>query len=319
MARKKWTEQEISYIDKFYEKRGVPYLAKKLKRTEASVKHKAQSLGHNAYAPEDLYTRTLAKCFHCDSRVIIRWMDKYGLKYYSVQRGKASCKLIEVKEFWKWAENHKDLIPWNKYEPLSVLPEPSWLKDVLKNYDKKRQRNRITPIEVAFVVNYKKKGYTYKEIAAKLERSVYAAKHIWLEYKKKKMEELKVTNQKVGAIVESLISIRDMNKDLSEEDRDTIANACNILSHTFNFYDNADTIVNDKVVNIFWRIEDIENALQKAGFSSCEDNVESIMNHVYFKKSLEENSISKGWDIIEDTISELKDSLIQEEVEEDNE
>ena len=96
MARKKWTEQEISYIDKFYEKRGVPYLAKKLKRTEASVKHKAQSLGHNAYAPEDLYTRTLAKCFHCDSRVIIRWMDKYGLKYYSVQRGKASCKLIEV-------------------------------------------------------------------------------------------------------------------------------------------------------------------------------------------------------------------------------
>ena len=97
-------------------------------RTEASVKHKAQSLGHNAYAPEDLYTRTLAKCFHCDSRVIIRWMDKYGLKYYSVQRGKASCKLIEVKEFWKWAENHKDLIPWNKYEPLSVLPEPSWSK-----------------------------------------------------------------------------------------------------------------------------------------------------------------------------------------------
>ena len=65
-----------------------------------------------------------------------------------------------------------------------------------------------------------------------------------------------------------------------------------------------------QTLNIFWRIEDIENALQKAGFSSCEDNVESIMNHVYFTKSLEENSISKGWDIIEDTISELKDSLI---------
>ena len=39
MARRNWTEQEEAYIDKFYEKRGVSYLANKLNRTEDSVKH----------------------------------------------------------------------------------------------------------------------------------------------------------------------------------------------------------------------------------------------------------------------------------------
>ena len=61
MARRNWTEQEEAYIDKFYEKRGVSYLANKLNRTEISVKRKAQSLGNNPYVCEDLYNKNIAR------------------------------------------------------------------------------------------------------------------------------------------------------------------------------------------------------------------------------------------------------------------
>ena len=185
MTTRHCTKQEEEYIHKFYEKRGVSYLAKKLNRTEASVKRKAQSLGHNAYICEDLYIRTVAKCFNCDSRVITRWIEKFGLACRVVQRGKMTCRLIDPKVFWKWASEHKDLIPWSKYERLSILPEPEWVKESIKEYEKKNNRKHITDIEILYVVNYKKKGYSYKYIASELQRTEDSIKHIWRKYKAK--------------------------------------------------------------------------------------------------------------------------------------
>lgn len=185
MARRNWTEQEEAYIDKFYEKRGVSYLANKLNRTEISVKRKAQSLGHNAYVCEDLYIKTIARCFHCDSRVITRWIDKFGLPCRIVQRGQATCRLIDPKTFWKWAFEHQDLIPWAKYERLSILPEPEWVKEAIKGYEKKNDRKRISSHEISTVVYYHKNGYTYKEIASILHRTEDSVKHIWRKYKAK--------------------------------------------------------------------------------------------------------------------------------------
>ena len=63
---RKWTNEEVEYLEKFYNRRGVGYIAKKLNRTENSIKRKAQRLGYNAYVCEELYLSTIAKCFHCD-------------------------------------------------------------------------------------------------------------------------------------------------------------------------------------------------------------------------------------------------------------
>ena len=87
---RKWTEKEVEYLEKFYEKRGVDYIAKKLDRTLYSVKRKAQKLGHNAYVCEDLYVRMIARCFNCDSRVVKRWIDHYELPCRTEKRGQAT-------------------------------------------------------------------------------------------------------------------------------------------------------------------------------------------------------------------------------------
>lgn len=182
-VRRMWTEEEIAYLEKFYEKRSVGYIAKKLNRTMYSVKRKAQSLGHNVYVCEDLYVRTMARCFCCDSRVINRWIEKYGLPCTVVKRGQLTCKLVSVKDFWKWAEKHKNLPPWQKYERRSILPEPEWLKETIQKYAGHNYRQRITPYEIQTVIRMRKQGKKFEEISGVLNRSINSVRYIWRKHK----------------------------------------------------------------------------------------------------------------------------------------
>lgn len=171
MARK-WTDQEKNYLDKFFEKKGVPYLADKLGRSTNAVKKMAHDLGHNAMICEDLYERTLAECFGTYSKVVRNWIEKYGLKCTKVKRGNRIYRLIAVKDFWEWAETHKNLIPFHKYVRLSVIPEPDWLKDCIKNYDYPvNNRKPITSSDKFAVKMLSYKGYSESEIAKEINRT----------------------------------------------------------------------------------------------------------------------------------------------------
>lgn len=128
---------------------------------------------------EDLYVKTIAKCFNCDSRVINRWINDYGLPYRIVQRGQATCKLISTKQFWKWVKEHSDLIPWSKYEKFSILPEPEWVDKMIKDYAVKNNRKRITHAEKQHVIWLRKQGKSFKEIALEMNRTIDSVKHIW--------------------------------------------------------------------------------------------------------------------------------------------
>jgi DNA-binding CsgD family transcriptional regulator len=174
-----WTKEEIDYMYKWYERRGTDFIAKKFNRTQYSVRRKAQNLGLNAYVCCELYVRTVANCFNSDPSVINRWIDKFGLPYITVKRGQLVCKLIDAKVFWKWAKNNKDIIPWQKYELQTILPEPEWLNEVIKNTKSKNTRKSITNNEKFRVRYLRNKGKSFKEIANELGRTVESVKHIW--------------------------------------------------------------------------------------------------------------------------------------------
>jgi DNA-binding CsgD family transcriptional regulator len=173
-----WTEEEEEYIIKYYEKRGCDFLAHKLKRTVLSVRRKAQNLGVSAYICEEIHVRALAECFQSTSAVVKRWIDKYGLPCRTIKRGQLEFRTIDVKSFWKWAESHKSIIPWNKYETLSLLPQPSWVNDEIKSYTSKKHRKPITSFEKSTVARMRRQGYNYKDIALELGRTVESVKHI---------------------------------------------------------------------------------------------------------------------------------------------
>lgn len=192
--RKEWTEEEVAFLEKWYEKRGVQFFAERFGRTKESVKHKAQKLGLNAYVCEELYVKMVARCFNCDPSVVNRWIDMYGLPFRKVQRGQMACRLISTDNFWKWAKDHKNVVPWQKYERQSLLPEPEWLNECIKDAVK-NNRKKVSTLEINSVIYMRNRGKSFEEIANELGRTVDSVKHIWRKYgnvkkrtKRKKME-----------------------------------------------------------------------------------------------------------------------------------
>lgn len=175
-----WTEEEENYLSKTYEKRGSAYIANKLKRSIDSVRRKAQSLGLNVYAGEEIHVKTLGECFESDSRVVNRWIDQFGLPCRRIQRGQTEYTTIDIKTFWKWAASHKDIIPWAKYSYHSLPPQPSWVDDAIREYNQtqKNHRKPITAFDKSTVARMRRQGYNYNDIAKELNRTVESIKHI---------------------------------------------------------------------------------------------------------------------------------------------
>lgn len=181
--RREWTEREVKYLNNRYLKQSVETTAKKLNRSIPSVKGKARKLGLNNYYGERISAKTLAKCFNSDIRVILRWIDKFNLPCKKVELDNQTRYSIDPVEFWKWAENHKDIINWKKYERETLFPEPSWINYEWKkdNGKPERHRNKITDFEKAAIKGMMRKGMGNKEIAKEINRTYYATVHITSE------------------------------------------------------------------------------------------------------------------------------------------
>ena len=179
MTKKRWKPYEINYLYNNYQTQSVDDIAKRLKRTPRAIKHKAYQLGLNAYIGEFIYAKTLASCFHCDVSVIFRWIRIFDLKHTQIQRGQSTCYLITTHDFWNWANTHKDLIPWEKYEPYSLLPEPSWLKSTIKQYSVKNHRKRFTTHEKESIICMRNNGASWTDIAKQFNRTSESIKHVW--------------------------------------------------------------------------------------------------------------------------------------------
>jgi hypothetical protein len=179
--RQFWTEDETMYLEHHYSKKSVEWIAMKLGRSEASVKAKARKLGLNAYKSEYLCVKQVAQSFRCDDSVILRWICKYNLKFKLVHRQSMTQRLITPEDFWTWADAHRALIPFSRYEKYSIIPEPQWLsKELLKAEQcKSRHRHFVSQVDKQKVRVLRNKGLSYDDIAIELHRTTESVKHIW--------------------------------------------------------------------------------------------------------------------------------------------
>ena len=86
--------------------------------------------------------------------------------------------VIDVEKFWKWAEEHKDIINWSKYEFMSMCPEPKWLEEPVKNYSTSKSRKKFTEQEIIMIKGLLHKGLNYREISEQTGRSYYSINHL---------------------------------------------------------------------------------------------------------------------------------------------
>lgn len=174
--RKEWTEQEEKYMKRYYLHQPSEMTAKKLNRSIYSIRRKAAKMGLNHYT-DQLSAKTLAKCFNCDVSVILRWIQKYGLPARKVVCKTQTRYSVSPNDFWQWAENNKNLINWARYEAKSILPEPEWVREEIRNYKTPMSRKKYTEEEKEKIRVLLKKGMNYKQISEEIGRSYYSVVH----------------------------------------------------------------------------------------------------------------------------------------------
>ena len=175
--RREWTDKEINYMNKFYLRQPICKTADKLNRTVASVKHKAVKMGLNHYT-NNLNARTLARCFGVDVNVVVRWIEKFDLPCGKVECATQTRYVLDTEKFWKWAELHKDIINWNKYERKSLVPEPDWVSSAICNCNVQNVRKKYTEQDIVAIKGLLHRGLGYKEIAKQMGRSYYGINHL---------------------------------------------------------------------------------------------------------------------------------------------
>ena len=134
-------------------------------------------MGLNSYL-DNIGARVIARSFHCDISVILRWIHKLDLPAKKIVCKNQIRYNIDIEKFWKWAETHKHEINWSRYEIGTLLPEPNWVKEEKSNLKTSNHRKRFTDYEKASIKTMLYKGMTYKEIAQATGRTYYSINHL---------------------------------------------------------------------------------------------------------------------------------------------
>lgn len=176
---KRWQQSEERYLKRYYYSKSITDIAEHLNRSVIAVRHKANNLGLHRY-DVSVSAEIVSNAFGCDKRSVALWNVKYNMPCKKITCGKKQMTFVDVEEFWEWAENHKEIIPFHRYEKYSLLPEPNWLREeVVKSKNREvKKGTAYSEQEIIQVKSMLRKGYTVREIASETQRTFHGIKYI---------------------------------------------------------------------------------------------------------------------------------------------
>ena len=177
---KTWSKDEDTYLLEQVSKNvSVDYIARKLGRTSTGVYTRMYKLGvANRKDNIGMYTvNEISKLICIDNKTIIKW-GKLGLKLYKKKVGGKRITFINGDDFWKFAENHKDLIVFKRIEKNSLLPEPVWVEVARKTEEHEiKHKKKWTKEEDEKLIKLSKMQVSYSEIAKIMKRNYSSITH----------------------------------------------------------------------------------------------------------------------------------------------
>lgn len=166
----KWSKREEDYLEKHYVKKTYAEIGEKLGRSEVAVRRKANEMNLSKYF-DVIYIKTIARAFKCNATYVKKWVEVYEMPIDN--------RCVDVEQFWKWAYNNKEIIPFQRYECGSLIPEPSWVKEIVRERQEiKNHRKRVTEEEVKTINSLYALGNSVSEIAVRMGRTENGIKHI---------------------------------------------------------------------------------------------------------------------------------------------
>ena len=131
MGSRKWTPEQVEYLQENWGKKSIPALAKSLERSEYAIKVKANRLHLGSLLDSgdyitfnQLYKAIYGRNPSAEERVRLARYD-FPMHFHRVQNNK--FRIVFLDEFWNWAEHNKTHIDFSRMEPYALGMEPDWL------------------------------------------------------------------------------------------------------------------------------------------------------------------------------------------------
>lgn len=223
VGNKKWTFEECSYLEDKWGVLSIPTIAATLGRTVNAVKVKAQKmeLGRHLHCGTEITLNELANALgkgKSYSWLLNRW-TRNGLPIKYKKSINKRYRVIDIDDFWKWAEFHRDIIDFSKFEINMLGKEPEWVNEK-RRADIAAARYKRTPWTteddnnlISLLNSYK---YSYRDISERLRRTEGAIKRRVLDLGLKQRP-LKADNNRLWKEDEVKLLINLRNKGYSPE------------------------------------------------------------------------------------------------------
>ena len=176
-----WTQDEREQLAEEWGRYSIGTLAKRLNRSENAVIEKASRMGLGAHIrSSDLISlNSLFKALGTPHDYSYRRdkLEELGLKVHRHKVKNNSFRMVDIGEFWKFAEKNRHLFDFSRMEPYALGAEPEWV--AAKRSEDFNRRRAVKPHNAAWTEAEDRElirllrmyRYTYPEIAARLHRS----------------------------------------------------------------------------------------------------------------------------------------------------
>jgi transposase len=180
---KHWTPEELDYLESCWGAISIKGIAKHLGRTENAVKIKAQriGLGDPMEHYDGLTVNKLAEVLNVSYSNIKYWIARNDFPARTkVFASKKKVLVITWQDFWKWAEENKQVIDFSRVEVGYLGPEPKWVAEKRKADQIRNVKIKRTPWTIDDDATLKHMlnafEYSYTDIAKRLRRTEGAVK-----------------------------------------------------------------------------------------------------------------------------------------------
>lgn len=130
MPGKRWSKDEIAYLEQKWGVYSTKAIAKRLGRTTRAVRNKAweRGLPCASLSYDGITLHQLAIALQKDYSTLRKWIKTRRFPaYQKIFYQRKRIYVVKYKHFWEWAEKNYWLIDFSKLESRLLGPEPKWV------------------------------------------------------------------------------------------------------------------------------------------------------------------------------------------------
>lgn len=186
-AAKPWKPEEDEYIAEHWGcQGGMPAIARALDRSVISIQERGQKLKLGPYLDggekisfyQVVSTVTGMKESGAYGYLLEKW-QKLGLQVHKTRVRGSLWRMIDMEEFWVWAENHQDVLDFSRFEENALGREPEWAKakrriDQMNRNMEHPKKQPWSQEEIELLKTMLNNGATYEQLMKAFRRSAGA-------------------------------------------------------------------------------------------------------------------------------------------------